>query len=256
MVGEQLGQECEQYVLLELDVHESWPSDVLSAVNEVIQERSDFDGAEYSDEISLGPSEIELIDQSLGDTSLALYHATRLLPHEVESIRDRGLLPLTPELVNYRLDSAVSAGGIDSALAERLRPHALDYAVRPERSRRVCFSGSRRSLQERSAFRRIFTYWGGEAIFWELDDRLPDPALAQLSRIGTAAVVIAALPPRGPRLGRGVRDPRLAQRLVAVRLGLDPGLETHVDLARPDEIVDVVLQGSPEWNGLAPMSRS
>jgi hypothetical protein len=120
----------------------------------------------------------------------------------------------------------------------------------------VCFSGSRRSLRERSAFGRLFTYWGGEAIFWELDDRLPDPALVQLSRIGTAAVVIAALPPRGPRHGNGVRDPRLAHRLVAVRLALDPGLETHVDLAQPAEIVDVLLYGTPEWNELAPMSRS
>lgn len=165
------------------------------------------------------------------------------------------MFPLTPELVNFRLDSAIAVGAMDRTLAERLRPIALEYAVRAGRSDRVCFSGSRLSLQHRSGFWRLFTYWGGEAIYWQLDDKLPDPALEQLGRIGTAAVVIAALPPRGPRHGRGVRDPQLARRLVAVRLGMDPGLETHVDLVRPDEIVEVVLQGSPAWDKLAPMSR-
>lgn len=241
--------------MLDLDVVGSWPSEVLTAVDWTLAHRVDLVGTEYSDEIELSLSEGELIGQAIGDTQMALYHATRLLPHEVISIRERGLLPLTPDLVNLRLDAAIAAGAINAALAERLRPHALRYAVEPGRTRQVCFSGSRRSLQQTSGFWRLFTYWGGEAIYWELDDRLPDPALVQLGCIGTPAVVVASLPPRGPRHNRGRRDLRLAERLVAVRLGLEPGLETHVDRAHSDEIVDVVLQGSAEWDELAPMSR-
>ncbi len=249
-------------MLLDMDVPESWPWEVVNAVDEVIEGRPDLAALDFNEASSIGPDEIALgrketavIDEAIGDTPLALFHATRLLPHEVQSIRERGMLPLTPELVNYRLDSAIAAvDGIDSTLAERLRPAALEYAVDPGRSNQVCFSGSRLSLRKRSGFWRLFTYWGGEAIYWQLDDRLPDPALEQLSRVGTPAVVIAGFPSRGPRHGRGVRHPQLARRLVAVRLGMDPGLETHVHLVRSDEIVDVVLRGSTEWDDLEPMS--
>lgn len=241
--------------MLDLDDPASWPPEALNAVDDLLADRDDLAEAEYGDEVRLDAHESSLIDEAIGDTPLAAYHATRLLPHEVESVRRVGLLPLTPELVNLRIGTAVESGAVDTVLAERLRPAALRYAVDPGRTQQVCFTGSRKSLQRRSGFWRLFTYWGGEAIYWDLDDKLPDPALLQLSHIGTPAVVVAALPPSGSRHGRGVRDPELPRRLVAVRLGLDPGLEIHVDVARPGEIVDVVLQGSPAWAELAPVSQ-
>ncbi len=237
---------------IDLDVVDAWPVDVRDAVEGIIEDRPDFDDVEYSDEVELTADEREVIDAAVNGVPLLCYHATRLLPHEVESIRANGLLPLTPDLVTHRLEAAVSTGRIDAGVASRLLPAALKYAIDDGRKDQVCLIGSRLSLRSRPGFWRLFTFWGGEAIYWDLADDAPNLDLGILRTVGSAAVVVAALPSGGPR--HRLHNLDLPRRLVAIKLGLECGLETHVDRVDASEVLDVILEGSPAWIELDPMS--
>lgn len=129
---------------------------------------------------------------------LRAYHATRLLPHEVESIRRDGLRPLSVEHVEQRLTDAERVGALT---ADELARLAARHVFSPEsaahgqiggRRGRVCAVVGRSSVSRRGLGLPLST-WGGEAIYWTAGD-LAD----RLAQIGAPAVVVLNLELSGP----------------------------------------------------------
>ena len=53
------------------------------------------------------------------------YHATRLLPHEIDSVRRDGLEALTPELIERRLQDALAGGYLTPTELTELQAHTV-----------------------------------------------------------------------------------------------------------------------------------
>ncbi|MDN5724770.1 MAG: hypothetical protein L0G99_02405 [Propionibacteriales bacterium] len=112
-----------------------------------------------------------LLDNAIFDLfdgrSLRVFHATRLMEHEVEAIRQDGLRRLSPHLVKTRIGNAENAGALSHSEAQWLRQHDI-YTQRPSgrRDGQVCALLGRHKLTQRSAVEMLLGIWGGEAIYW------------------------------------------------------------------------------------------
>lgn len=235
---------------IDIDDASTWPVDVSAAVDEVVTAHDGFPDAEDWDEVHLTAEDREVVDDAIQDLSLMGYHATRLLDHEVQSVRSNGLVPLSPEATLKRLDVAVEVGALPPALADLLRPGAVSTSSESNRTNQVCLTSSRDALRSRRGFWRLLTYWGGEAIYWHRMDG--DPVLSTLAQIGRGAVVSASIPIDQVRQRSANVD--VAQALVAKRLGIQMGGSIFLRELPPSHISDVILEGSAEWNVLAPLS--
>lgn len=235
---------------LDIDVPSSWPVEVVEAVDEVVAAHDAFPEAEYSDEVELSSYDRELIDEATQGQAIMGYHATRLLEHEIRSVREEGLRTLSAEATALRLDAAVEVGALDPALADMLRPGAISTSNESNRAKQVCLTSSRNALRSRHGFRRFFTYWGGEAIYWHRPDG--DPVLTTLSGIGRSAVVSAAIPIGQVR--QRLANVDVARALVVKRLGLSGGGSIYLPAVPSAQIVNVILDGTERWDALAPLS--
>jgi len=105
----------------------TWPAAVLAEVEHLAAECRAQDAntsSTLSYELSLGHPDASheaeaRFRQLLDGTLVALFHATRLLPHEQESIRREGLFVLTEERRSRRLDRVIEIYG-DRIEVERL----------------------------------------------------------------------------------------------------------------------------------------
>jgi hypothetical protein len=92
---------------LDIDDASTWPVGVSEAVDELVSAHDGFPEGEDWEEVRLTPEDREVLGDAIQDLSLMGYHATRLLDHEIQSVRSNGLVPLSPEATLKRLDAAV-----------------------------------------------------------------------------------------------------------------------------------------------------
>ena len=113
----------------------TWPAALCDALAEAVADWI-LETAASDLEVPLSDTEVTAL---LDGRPLRVYHATRLLAHEIESVRGDGLHALTPELVERRIGGAVNAGAITATDAERFRAQTV-YAngSRGRRSDQVC----------------------------------------------------------------------------------------------------------------------
>ncbi|QRN97012.1 hypothetical protein JRI60_50010 [Archangium violaceum] len=125
-----------------------------------------------------------------GRALLRTYHCTRLLPHEVEMIRNQGLRRLTQALMHDRIEAARQSGVITEQEAAQLQ-QAHVFATRQHRSRmeQVWLIAGRIVFDNRiEACIRFLSTWGGEALYkskmWPTLDK-------RISTLGTPSIVVA-----------------------------------------------------------------
>jgi hypothetical protein len=125
----------------------------------------------------------------LGGRPLRTYHCTCLLDHEAAHIRDRGLRPLSRELVEERIDEARAAGIISADEADLLhRSHVYCGRDHASRSGQVWLFAGQAVLAKPTNLRTLLTTWGGEAMYME---RMEPRAV--LKRLGRPAIVAVDL---------------------------------------------------------------
>jgi len=120
---------------------------------------------------------------------LACWHCTRLLDHELHEVRKNGLLPLTPKLVETRLERAVRYGHLTQEIADRLR--CQEVSADTSRRDRVCFVNERSILTYEGDVICLLSYWGGEAVYGPIQ---LDPLLQEVSSIGKATILHCSVP--------------------------------------------------------------
>lgn len=121
---------------------------------------------------------------------LLAWHCTRLLPAEVERIRQDGLKVHDTELFRRRLSEALAAG----ALSEPESQELLTRSSAGDRGRKgvLWFVTERELLRSEPDVGPLLSHWGGEAIY---STALPDGTFrSRLASIGRPAIVSVRIP--------------------------------------------------------------
>lgn len=198
----------------------------------------------YVDELDIPPDRQVL--ELLEGRPLRVYHATRLLPHEVESVRDDGLRTLTEDHVQRRIAGAVEVGAIEIEAADFLRAHTVfvkKHAVEGRRDQVCAIAGTDVFTEHPSGVRLLLSTWGGEAIYWCVGDGMQ----ARLRSLGTPSIVVLDLPMNGTPW---LMFPGLGAVLAACLGRLDsPGADVLYRGPVPaSAVVDVWQPGMPGYD--------
>lgn len=132
--------------------------------------------------------------------TIACYHSTRLLPHEVAGIQSDGLHVLSDDLRNRKLHDAQRHHPdvlSDEDIALLMENGPLNWQVGSVRNGSLCFVTPWTAvIGEQDGLSHLFTRWGGEAIGWTSDE-VPrcEEVLSQLDERSTPAVVEFTLSP-------------------------------------------------------------
>jgi hypothetical protein len=236
--------------LLDVEVPRTWPAALVGAVDEVIRRGLADPGASS---LWVGDEGEGLVAHAASGAMVRLFHATRLLPHEVVAVRTHGLRLLDDSLVTEKLDAAVAAGVLAEAEAEYLSRHRAPLDGRSgRRAAQICAAATTRGFtDEPHAVWALLSHWGGEAIYWAHERT---PSEARLRSIGTPAVVVFGAP-----IGRPADDwyPSLAALLLAARGG-DARVNADVFLRSPvgaEDIEAIWLPGSAEYDRFPALPR-
>ena len=138
----------------------------------------------------------------IGERYIAYFHATRLLPHEDQMYADDGLLVLSDELRNRRLDRVIEIYGAELGTEglEALRHVGAAAPGSPQRENRI---GLLHGVTPLDAVRFggwgmeiLMTYWGGESFYF---DDSKSPVIAALSARSRPSIIEAAVSPHDLR---------------------------------------------------------
>jgi hypothetical protein len=144
---------------------EPWPAPLLAAVAE---SDAHVAGAECPGDLEIRAISMAAIWAALRGNRLIVRHFTRLLPHEVESIRTIGLELYSRALFDRRIEDANAHGYFDETTARRLKAITIP-AAEASRSRGrafVCFTAGRMIEQEPENVAELISNWGGEGIYF------------------------------------------------------------------------------------------
>lgn len=191
-----------------LDDENTWPSPLLSLLDEQIELLRAYEAeqrridrlCERDLDARCNPPpnphkpkrEVLLVDVNdlLGAATLVGYHCTRLVDEEANSIVSCGLTPLTPDLVIGRVRRREDAGDLSADAATRLLSNHL--ADQRGRTGMTWFIFTTASLRWEMGVWRLFTHWGGEALYVCYER---DPEMGELLRsLGVPCIVEAAVP--------------------------------------------------------------
>lgn len=209
---------------------------------------------EYPGDLGVPLEEEDEFIALLGSRPLLVYHCSRLLEFEVESVHREGLSALSAELVARKLDAAHAAGALtDAQLAHLHTSHVYALDNSAGRDGKVCVLVGRTSLDDKYGLERLLSLWGGEAIYWMHGvDRTDEPSSTggSLRRLGRPAVVTLAVDLSEPGRDATLFFPPLSRLFVATLLALDEVRgEAHIPTAvHGQEVVDVWHPGHPEYD--------
>ena len=98
---------------------------------------------------------------------LRVYHCTKLLPHEVLTIQEQGLRPLSADLLQERISAAREFGALSNLEADQLLAgHVFARNEHQYREKQICFILSKRVLRyQRHGCEPLLTTWGGEGVY-------------------------------------------------------------------------------------------
>lgn len=220
----------------------TWPAGLRAVIAQVV------DGVKpgsYVDELDIGFDDDYVLELFQG-RPLRAYHATRLLPHEVDSVKRDGLRRLTEDHIERRIAGAVDVGAIDSEAAGFLLAHTVfvkKHAVENRKDQVCAIAGSNVFTEHPSGVRLLLSTWGGEGIYWCVGDEME----ARLRTLGRPSIVVLDLPLDG---AQWLMFPGLGAVLAACLGRLDsPGADVHYKGAVPaSAVVDVWQPGMPGYD--------
>jgi hypothetical protein len=253
--------------IVDADIETTWPTPLLEALSarasEIAafqRERARVDHAAEED-VALRvqrphnphqgtwDSILGMASQSLGGCRVLGFHATRLTPEEIVDIKQGGMEVLTDDLLSHRLSAAQTSGAMRQSMAEILR--GANMANHSNRSGRTHFCFSRDLLGNEMGMRRLFQFWGGEALYGEYEDHPQfGPALRG---IGVPCIIAATIPVEDIRTYLDVSE-RLVNVWCAKR-GINTGHEAHfqgntLKNTVPDNIMRIIEFSDPEFLSL------
>lgn len=131
----------------------------------------------------------EAAGRSLAGLSVIGWHCTRLCDDEIEKLRRDGLYPLSPGTFATRLEQRIRAGDIPRAAAKRF---ANEHKAKDNNRQMLWFIFTRSLLQDEDGVGRLFTSWGGEALY--VCHERDDDTGPILRSIGKPSIIEAEIP--------------------------------------------------------------
>jgi hypothetical protein len=238
---------------------EAWPRDIYASVELLVRRcRADPSNADETPSYELRIGSFEAADEAerefrdlFGERCVALYHATRLLPHEQESVRDDGLVVLSIDHRSSRLDSVIQEYGEELGVErlELLRDAGPLRDSVQRRGRLGIWHGVTPlevAFDEAGYGMSIFLEnWGGETFYWAAseNERLRG-VLRSLTAMSTPVIVEAAVPPMS------LCSYRSLWRIFVAQLDgrESPWHEFSVnESVSPDRVLRLIRQGDDAW---------
>ncbi len=231
---------------IDVDDSTTWPNEVSTLVNQWADHCCGT--TEYTGDLPLDDDAEGQLLNAFGGRPLRARHCTRLLQHEVQMIRVRGLRPLSLELIRDRIDNAHRASCISADDAENLHAaHVFATGEQRHREGQICLVVSRRIFQhDLHGCLPLLVTWGGEAIY-RSSGEMPE----HLKEIGVPTVVVSLLDIDGPHSFYS----SLPKVFVGAALGLD---DAYADVfyrspIPPSRIEDILQPGNLEYDQLGSM---
>lgn len=240
---------------------ETWPADVHQWVSQLARRCRDDPQNHHprtpSYELGVGSIDATYDAEArfrdlLGERPVALFHATRLLLHEVEAIQHQGLLVLDEHHRSERLDRVIDLYG-DTLGVDRLGTLRSAGPLSWDRHHREARLGTLHGVTPLDdAFKgaghgmEVFLEnWGGESFYWAQQES-PDQAdvIADLTSVSSPAIIEVAVQ------AHTLNDYRL---LWAVFVGQLDGwsepwheFSTRTSIA-PDRVVEIIRPENGRW---------
>ena len=234
-------------LIVDVDNPATWPDQLAELVDTMTDHVREVEG----ESPDLACSDLDVasfegeIEDVLDGQLLRAYHATRLLPHEVEAIRSTGLQILNDDLVCQRLTDAYLQGFLTEAERDQL---VAGRTVTQGRRDKVCLFLSQNELvNSPHGFARLLETWGGEGIYWAHADK-GDALRPKLLSLGTPSIVVALLDLAAPRQ-KTLIFPGLAHAFTSARLGL-PDVGGSISYFAPitaDKVEDIFQPGHIDY---------
>ena len=245
--------------VLDLDLSSTWPRHLREIVESVAKENPEYMFLDSS-KSNLIPDVIrwKILD-SFADAPIAVYHATKLLEHEIESVNSLGLQAVSKIMLTARITQALSHECITAVFAKYLIDHGLRSASESNREGKISVFTSRLALRRKYGLQRQFNLWGGEALRNKFEDG--HDVFETLRSIGEPAVVKGFVNLESQEgVERYFFD--LTFNLLKVWGGGperdQKGGQFTVASLPSDRILEVIIErlNPEEWADLAPMSES
>jgi hypothetical protein len=179
--------------VITVDDTATWSFDILRTVEHIANR---VGPNPYTSDLEIDSDEEDTFRrEQLNGFGVLAYHATRLFPHERDSILDLGLLPLNNALVTDRIESAATRELFSEHDAEELRSQNLiKRGVSENRENQVCLFLSRRTLDNSvTGIWNPLTHWGGEAVYFGFRRSPSDGARSHILSAGVPSIVVATL---------------------------------------------------------------
>jgi len=233
--------------VIDVDDPATWTTEVKGFVDD---HAARLEGTtEYTSDLRITPEEEDEFRSLLAPNPLKVYHATRLLEHELESIRIGGLVPLSADLVRSRIETAAIKGYLTEAERDDLLVNNLfdgGHEV-SNREDQVAFFLSAGVLDHAVwGIRHPLTTWGGEGIYF---GTFADQTNARLKLMGRPTLIVAAIDLSSG--GRHLVFPGTLRSFVGRVLGHEAYESDVLYRGRPiyeDEILDIWQPGKPEYD--------
>lgn len=124
--------------IVDVDDQATWPAPVAEMIALLASEYGDV--TTYTSDLPLPLEADSALREILSGFVLRAYHCTRLLDHEVQMVRERGLRILSAELICDRITSARRASAITKRDAAKLSTaHVFATGEESGRENQVCF---------------------------------------------------------------------------------------------------------------------
>ncbi len=131
-------------------------------------------------------STCDIIDNMLTNTRIIGFHCTKLIDYEIQEILENGLIPLNQDMANRRINKAFNNGYLPEYFKNKLinkNETGADCRIG-----RVFLFQCLSTLYKETDKSRLFSSWGGEAIYWDNEDEI-----TPLQSIGLPAIVVASM---------------------------------------------------------------
>jgi hypothetical protein len=251
-----------------IDISEiaTWPTDLLAAVENAKPDLVDW--AKRKREIDrLGEKDVRArihpppnehqdsadkhtarFDDVLSEHLFVVRHCTRLCDVDIERIAKTGMLPLTPEMTKLRLAEIQERGYLSADDASALERKSLSNES--ERQNSTFWILGQAPLREEDNVGRLFSHWGGEAIYLAHEE---EPLGAVLRSLGAAAIVEACVPHAMLRVEQALFNSIGEALRYSVAYGSTPEFELEVtttETVQPDQIRNIFRQGTDDFEAL------
>ena len=232
--------------MVDADDPSTWPPAVFEHVR-ILADRL-RGTTDYANELSVPSDDENDFRSLLSGWLVRVYHATRLLDHEDQTIRQQGLRLLSVELVEERINAAFDHSCISEEERDQLHASHV-YAIDEEKDRdgKLCFIFPASMMADPfSGINPLLGIWGGEGISMFGDTR---GQTERLARLGRPSLVVATVDLSGGLPGLFVHPGALKMFMGRLLNLKGHGAEVHSRTPVPPRHIEAIWHpGDAEYD--------